>query len=64
MEIPFKFDDLTDEQKAKAVACKTPEELVALAMETGVELTDEQLEAVSGGDDWETPCDYSNDNWC
>lgn len=43
------YRDLTEEQKAKAKAAKTPEELIALAKEEGLELTDEQLEAVSGG---------------
>ena len=40
---------LTDEQIAKVKACKNQEELLKLAKEEGVELTDEQLEAVSGG---------------
>ena len=48
------FENLTDEQKAKAMACKTPEEMLALAKEEGYELTDEQLESVSGG--WDLPC--------
>ena len=43
------YSDLTDEQKAKVSACKTPEELLALAKEEGYELSDEQLGAVSGG---------------
>ncbi|MBQ9042512.1 MAG: Nif11-like leader peptide family natural product precursor [Eggerthellaceae bacterium] len=43
------FNDLTEEQKAKARACKTPEEMLALAREEGYELPDEDLEAVSGG---------------
>ena len=43
------FKDLTEEQKAKARACKTPEELLALAKEEGYELSDEELDAVSGG---------------
>ena len=43
------FNDLTEEQKAKAQACKTPEEMLALAREEGYELQDEDLEAVSGG---------------
>ena len=43
------FNDLTPEQMEKAKACKTPEELFALAKEEGVELTDEQIEAISGG---------------
>ena len=43
------FNDLTNEQKEKARACKTPEEILALARAEGYELTDEQLEGVSGG---------------
>ena len=45
----MKFDDLTDEQKEKARACKTPEDNLALAKDEGYELSDEELEAVSGG---------------
>ena len=40
---------LTDEQIAKVKGCKTQEEMLALAKAEGIELTDEQLEAVSGG---------------
>ena len=40
---------LTDEQIAKVKSCKSNEEVLALAKEEGVELTGEQLEAVSGG---------------
>ena len=40
---------LTEEQIAKAKACKSQEELLALAKEEGFELNDEQLAAVSGG---------------
>ena len=43
------FDDLTDEQKAKARAAKTPDEILALAKEEGYELSDDELAAVSGG---------------
>lgn len=43
------FEDLTAEQKEKALACKTHEELLAFAKEQGIELTDSQLESVSGG---------------
>lgn len=46
------FDDLTPEQKEKALACKTPEEVFALAKEEGLELSDEELKAVSGGICW------------
>ena len=40
---------LTEEQIAKVKACKNQEEILALAKEEGIELTEEQLEAVSGG---------------
>ena len=40
---------LTDEQIKKVEACKSPDEILALAKAEGIELTDEQLEAVSGG---------------
>ena len=40
---------LSEEQIAKAKECQSPEELLNLAKAEGIELTDEQLEAVSGG---------------
>ena len=40
---------LTEEQITKAKACKNQEELIKLAKEEGIELTDEQLQAISGG---------------
>ena len=40
---------LTDEQITKVKACKGSEELLALAKKEGIELSDEQLAAVSGG---------------
>ena len=40
---------LTEEQIKKVEACKSPEEILELAKSEGVALTDEQLEAVSGG---------------
>ena len=40
---------LTEEQIAKAKACKNHDELLELAKKEGVELTDEQLSAISGG---------------
>ena len=40
---------LTEEQIAKIKACKSQEEVLKLAKEEGIELTDEQLEAVAGG---------------
>ena len=40
---------LSEEQIAKAKACKSKEELLALAKQEGIELSDEQLSAVNGG---------------
>ena len=46
------INELSEELKAKARACTTPEELLALAKEEGVELSDADLESVSGGAHW------------
>ena len=51
----IKFDNMSEEQRAKALACKTPEEMLALAREEGYELSDEQLEQVAGG--WTCYCE-------
>ena len=40
---------LTEEQIAKVKDFKTTEEILAFAKEEGIELTEEQLETVSGG---------------
>lgn len=48
----MQYKGLTDEQNAKAAACKTPAELLAFAKEEGAELPDSALEQVSGGAAW------------
>ena len=40
---------LTPEQIEKVKSCKNRDELLALAKAEGIELTNEQLEAVNGG---------------
>ena len=40
---------LTEEQIKKVESCKDSSEILAFAKAEGIELTDEQLEAVSGG---------------
>ncbi len=52
------LNGLTDEQKEKAKACKTPEELTSLLGELGVELPDELLDAVAGGQGFESDLDF------
>lgn len=67
----MKLEDLTPELKEKVLACKTPEDLLALAKGEDYELSDEELEAVSGGFRWSCD-DYAStctefcraDNWC
>ena len=46
------YDSLSDDLKAKVATCKTGEELVSLAEKEGIELTDDQLDALSGGGGW------------
>ena len=52
---------MTPELIEKAKQCTTAEELLALAKEEGIELDEQQLEAVSGGRifDWDCPFDFS-----
>ena len=40
---------LSNEVKARLRGCETPGEMMALAREEGYELSDEELEGVSGG---------------
>ena len=51
------YDGLSDDLKAKVATCKTGAELVSLAEKEGIELTDEQLDAISGGFDWTGSCE-------
>ena len=51
------FDGLSDDLKKKVKECKTSEELMNPAKTEGIELTDEQLDAISGGSDSIWSCD-------
>ena len=46
------YNGLSDDLKKKAMECRTAEELMSLAKTEGIELTDEQLDAISGGFEW------------
>lgn len=50
------FEKLSAEVKEKAIACKSADELIQLAKEEGIELSDDQLESIAGGD-WKDPCE-------
>ena len=54
---------MIEEQKAKVLACKTPEDLLELAKAEGYDLSDEELEAISGGEEklgWNDPYRCTN----
>ena len=53
--------DLSPELREKAMACKTPEEMLALAKKEGYKLSDTEMEAISGGGwscEYHTNCNY------
>ena len=52
----MKPNELTDEQKERLKSCKDSAELMFMLDGMGVELTDEQLDAVAGGRSWKQ-CD-------
>ena len=45
----MEFEELSPELQERAKACKTPEEIQALASELGYKLTKEDLDSVAGG---------------
>ncbi|MBE6472053.1 MAG: hypothetical protein E7Z99_00515 [Coriobacteriaceae bacterium] len=45
----MKFEELTLKQQEKVRTCRNADDLRRLAEEEGVELSDEQIEAISGG---------------
>ena len=55
---------LSEEQIAKVKACKNQEELLALAKEENIELTEEQLEVVNGGGCYPSQNTYAVCHWC
>ena len=46
------FDELSPELQKRAQTCKTPEEVLNLAREEGYELSDDELQSISGGMKW------------
>ncbi|MBE6472608.1 MAG: hypothetical protein E7Z99_03385 [Coriobacteriaceae bacterium] len=45
----MEFDEISQELKDKAKACETPEELLALAADEGITLSDAELDQIAGG---------------
>ena len=43
------YEDLSPDLQEKVKSCKTPEEILKLAKEEGYELSDAELEGISGG---------------
>ena len=58
------FENLTEEQRERARACKTADEILALAKEEGYELSEEDLVAVSGGASWDCISDCPDHTPC
>ena len=50
----MKYKDLTDEQRNKIANAKSPEEILEMAKAEGYDLTDEEIENISGGSFWVT----------
>ena len=55
---------LSEEQIAKVKDCNNNEEILALAKQEGIELTDEQLEAVNGGCTRNMSAGRTRQGWC
>ena len=49
MSLEDRYNELSDDVKAKAAACKSADELLSLAEGVGIKLTDDELEAFAGG---------------
>ena len=52
----MELNDLSPDLREKAKACKTPEDVLALAKQEGYKLSEEELEAISGGSTWSCEC--------
>jgi len=55
------FERMTPKQRKKACACKSKDEFLAFAEEEGIKLSDDLLEAVSGGKRSDDAVDFARD---
>ena len=58
----MKLNELTEEQIAKLKSCRDSGELMSELSMMGIELTDEQLNAVAGSAEW-FECSTNRCNW-
>ena len=59
----MEFNDLTDEQQSRVMACKTAEEVIARAEAEGAQRRDEALNSIAGGDSFWCPTATSCPNY-
>ena len=52
MSLEDRYNELSDELKEQAKACTSADELVKLAEVNMIKLSDEEIEAISGGSFW------------
>ena len=58
------YSKLTEEQKAKVLACKTPEDIIELAKTEGYDLSDDELDAITGGENGEKKLGWTDPYRC
>ena len=59
----MKIEDLSEKQLKEAIACTSPEELLDFSKSEGIELSDEDLELVTGGGAWTKECYSGAHKW-
>lgn len=63
MKIDETLKQVSPEQMEKARACSSAAELLELAKTEGMELSDEQIDAISGGQEWWENCDHGKSGY-
>ena len=53
MSLENLYKNLSDEQKAKAKACKSTEDLIEMTKKEGISISRDELEAIAGGNTWD-----------
>ena len=63
MNIDELLGQITPEQMEKARACTSVSEITDLAKAEGIELSNEQLDAIAGGQEWWEICDLGKSGY-